>query len=255
LLRQKAQEDVTRLRDSFDKGLVTRTRVQQAERDLAGNEATITGQEAQITSQRAQIRSMQQRIRSKLDAVAKARLDFERLTVNSKSLAQVVSTVSGRVIEVKKRVGDRVGNAEVVATVEPPSSGIEPIVYINSASGKRIRPQMEAQVSPTTVRREEYGFMKAEIMTVGEYPVTPDAVKNVTGNDELVKELLASGTKIEVHVGLKPDDNTVSGYAWSSSGGPPFKVDGGTRVAVSVVVDRKAPISYVLPIIKNALGG
>jgi HlyD family secretion protein len=114
---------------------------------------------------------------------------------------------------------------------------------------------MEAQVSPSTVRREEFGFMKGEIKVVGEYPVGIDAVKSVTANDQLAAELVGQGTKIEVHVGLQPDSNTTSGYVWSSSGGPPFKVDGGTRVSVAVVVERRAPISYVLPIFKKALGG
>jgi HlyD family secretion protein len=256
LLRQKAAEDVARLSAALKDGLVTRTRVQQSERELSGYDATLTGNDAQITSQRAQIRSIQQRIRAKSDAVEKARAEFERVTVLKESLAQVLSTVAGRVVEIKKRVGDRVANGEVVATVEPPAAGIEPIVYINSGNGKRIKPGMEAQVSPSTVRREEYGFMKGEIRAVGDYPVTPDAVRSVVGgNDQAAAELLGQGTKIEVHVGLSPDSKTPSGYMWSSSSGPPFKVDGGTRVMVSVVVDRKAPISYVLPIFKQALGG
>jgi HlyD family secretion protein len=255
LMRQKSQEDLTRLRDSLEKGLVTRNRVQQAERDLASIEATLTGGTSQVTSQRAQIRSVQQRIRAKADAVEKARSDLMRLTQTKESLAQISSTVEGVVIEMKKRVGDHVSRNEVVATIEPPSSGIEPIVYIPSANGKRIKPGMEAQVSPSTVRREEFGFMKGEIKVVGEYPVGIDAVKSVTANDQLAAELVGQGTKIEVHVGLQPDSNTTSGYVWSSSGGPPFKVDGGTRVSVAVVVERRAPISYVLPIFKKALGG
>jgi HlyD family secretion protein len=256
LLKQKASEDVARLSAALRDGLVTRTRVQQAERELSGYEATLTGNDAQIASQRAQIRSIQQRIRAKSDAVEKAKSDLDRVTVTKESLAQVSSTVAGRVVEIKKRVGDRVVTGEVVATVEPPAAGIEPIVYVASGNGKRIKPGMEAQVSPSTVRREEYGFMKGDIRAVGDYPVTPDAVKSVVGgNDQAAAELLGQGTKIEVHVGLKPDARTPSGYTWSSSSGPPFKVDGGTRVVVSVVVDRKAPISYVLPIFKQALGG
>jgi HlyD family secretion protein len=255
-MRQRASEDVTRLRTSLEQGLVTRNRVQQAERDLAGYEASITGQDAQVRAQRSQQNAVRQQIRARFDAVEKARAELERLTVVKRSLGDVTSTVTGRVVEIKKRVGDRVSNAEVVATIEPPAAGIEPIVYINSGNGKRIKPGMEAQVSPSTVRREEYGFMKAAIRAVGDYPVTPDAVKSVVGgNDQAVAELLGQGTKIEVHVGLTPDTHTPSGYAWSSSSGPPFKVDGGTRVMVSVVVDRKPPISYVLPIVKGALGG
>jgi HlyD family secretion protein len=90
---------------------------------------------------------------------------------------------------------------------------------------------------------------------VGDYPVTPEGVQAVVRNESIVKELMGSGSKIEIAVGLIPDATTPSGYVWSSSSGPPFKVEGGTRVNVSVVVERKAPISYVLPMFRGATGG
>jgi multidrug resistance efflux pump len=163
--------------------------------------------------------------------------------------------VEGHVIELRHRVGDFVRNGEVVATIEPPSTNIEPVVYINSANGKRVKPGMEVQVSPTTVRREEYGFMKGQIRTVGEYAVTADAVESVTGNKQLVEELLKSGTKVEVQVGLLANRDTASGYTWSSSGGPPFKIEGGTKVSVSVVASQTSPFNYyVTPIFRNMFG-
>jgi len=255
LLLQKSRDEYNRLKESLDKGLVTPKRVEQAQRDAAGFESQINGKDAQIATLNAQIRQVQQRLRAKEDAVAKARREFERVGNVSNSLAQVQSTVVGRVVEVKKRVGDLVQEGDVVATVEPPGAGIEPIVYINSGNGKRIKPGMEAQVSPLTVRKEDYGFMKAKIGVVGEYPVTQEAVKAVTGNDQQVQELLAQGTKIEIHAVLQADPKAPSGYAWSTSGGPPFQIDGGTRVTVAVVVARKPPISYVLPIFKGTTGG
>jgi len=255
LLLQKSREEVARLQESLGRGLVTPKRVEQAERDKANYESQINGKDAQIASINAQIRQVQQRIRAKEDNVAKARREFERVGNVTNSLAQVQSTVMGRVVEVKKRVGDLVQEGDVVATVEPPGAGVEPIVYINSGNGKRIKPGMEAQVAPLTVRKEDYGYMKATIGVVGEYPVTQEAVKAVTGNDQQVQELTAQGTKIEVHVVLQPDPKAPSGYAWSSSQGPPFQIDGGTRITVAVVVARKPPISYVLPIFKGTQGG
>jgi HlyD family secretion protein len=255
-LLQKAREDLVRLNQSLKEGLVTRGRVDQAERDKAGLEASLNGKDGQIASQNAQIRSVVQRIRAKEEAVAKARRELERVSVVTSSLAKVTSTVEGHVIELRRRVGDFVKNGEVIATVEPPSSAIEPVVYISSANGKRIKQGMEVQVSPTTVRREEYGFMRGQIQIVGEYPVTSEAVKSVTGNDQLTQELLASGTKIEVHVGLLPNADTASGYSWSSSGGPPFKIEGGTKVSVSVMAAKTSPFNYyVTPIFRNMIGG
>jgi HlyD family secretion protein len=248
LLLQKATEEVTRLQESLSRGLITPRRVEQAERDKANFESQINAKDAQIASLNAQIRSVTQRIRAKEDNVAKARREFEKVGAVSSSLAQIQSTVVGRVVELKKRTGDLVQNGDVVAIVEPPGAGIEPIVYINSGNGKRIKPGMEAQVLPLTVRPDEYGYMTAKIGVVGEYPVTSEAVKAVTGNDQMVQELLASGSKIEVHAVLEPNAKVPSGYSWSTSSGPPFQIDGGTRVTVAVVVARKPPISYVLPI-------
>jgi len=256
LLLQKANEDVVRKSEALKSGLVTARSVEQAERDRASLESQLTGKDAQIQSQNAQIRSLLQRIRAKEDAVAKARREFERVGAVTTSLAQIQSTVAGRVVELKKRVGDLVQNGDIVATVEPPSSGVEPVVYISSANGKRIKPGMEAQLVPLTVRREEFGYMKGRVQNVGEFPVTPEAVNAVTANEQLTRELLASGTKIEVHIAPERSASTPSGYEWSSSRGPDRdKVTGGTRISVAVIVARKPPISYVLPIFKSTLGG
>ncbi len=253
--RTRITQDLARLNEALAKGLVTRNRVDQANRELLSINANITGLNAQVNNAQAQIRAQQQRIRAKFDAVQSAKSELERMTNTASAVSQLTSTVAGRVVEIKKRVGDRVSNGEVVATIEPPSATLEPVVYINSATGKRIHPHMETQISPSTVRREEYGFMKGEIVSVGEYPVTPEAVQATVANQALAQELIAGGSKIEVRVALKPDPSTPSGYAWSSSSGPPFRIEGGTRVVVSVVVERKRPISYVLPIFCGSMGG
>ncbi len=204
-LLAKAREDLARLEQSFKEGLVNRQTVDQALRDVSTFQAQLTGKDSQIASENAQIRSVVQRIRAKEEAVAKARRELERVSVTTSSLARLTSTVEGKVIELRKRVGDFVRTGEVVAVIEPPSSAIEPVVYIDSANGKRVKSGMEVQVSPSTVRREEYGFMKGEIQVVGDYAVTKDAVKSVTANNQLAEELLKSGTKVEVHVGLIPN--------------------------------------------------
>jgi HlyD family secretion protein len=254
-LLQKARETLVRQRQALKDGLVTRSVVDQAERDVASFEASLTGKDGQISNQNAQIRSVQERIRAKEEAVARARRELERVSVVSSSLAKVSSTVEGHVVELRHRVGDFVRNGEVIATIEPPSTNIEPVVYISSTNGKRVKPGMEVQVSPSTVRREEYGFMKGLVRTVGEYAVTAEGVEAVTGNKQLVEELLKSGTKIEVQIGLLANKNTPSGYGWSSSDGPPFKIEGGTRVSVSVVASQSSPFNYyVTPIFRNMLG-
>ncbi len=251
----RVNEDLALKRESLQKGLVTKARVQAIERETLGLQANVNTLKATINSLYASIRGVDQRIRARAASVEAARLELERLTNTAESATQVKATVAGRVIEVKKSVGDRVRNGDVLAIVEPPSATLEPVVYVNSQVGKRIKPGMEAQISPSTVKREEYGFMKGTVRSVGEYPVTPEAVMASVANVALANELLGDSAKIEVRVALTPNAQAVSGFEWSSSGGPPYKVDSGTRVTVSVVVDRRAPITYVLPIIRGTVGG
>ena len=235
------------------KGLITAARVQTDEQTALGLRGQINTLNGTISSLSSSNASVQQKIRARSTAVETARAELARAQTKSTAVTQVTTTVAGRVVEVKKSVGDRITNGEVLAVIEPPSATLEPVVYVSSINGKRIKNLMEAQISPTTIRREEFGFIKGEVQSVGDYAVTPEGVQSVVANSALAKELIGSQSKLEVRVRLK-GAATVSGFEWSTSGGPPFKIDSGERLTVSFVVDRKPPIAYVLPFLKSSLG-
>jgi HlyD family secretion protein len=79
-------------------------------------------------------------------------------------------------------------------------------------------------------------------------------MKVVLRNDELVKQLSNKGAPIEVTALLSQDSTTKSGYKWSSSQGPPTGIFSGTQATASIVVDRKPPVEFVIPKIKELLG-
>lgn len=251
---RRIQAEIVRLRDDLaDKrqllarGLITRARVDAQEQQ-------VLSLSLELSSLEATLRSVEQRARARAADAEMAKLEYERAVDSAASVTTVRSTVDGRIVELRKQVGDRVTPGEVLAVVEPPSAQLEPLVYINAAVGKRIRPGMEAQISPSTVRREEFGFLVGTIRSVGDYPVTPQAVQAAVANEALARQLLGDAPRIEVWATLQPHAHTESGYTWSSSSGPPFKIDSGTVVAVSVVVDRRPPIAYVLPLVRRTLG-
>ena len=243
----KVDQELEVKRQSLEKGIITKQPVLALEREQASLRATITQIEAQI-------RAVEQGIRRRRLNADAAKRRVAELTATGKDSSQLKSPVTGRVIELKKKTGDSVAAGEVIAVLEPLSAQMQPVVYVPSTLGGRIKKGMEAQVSPSTVKREEYGYMKGMVSVVGEYPVTPDAALSVVANSALVQELLGNSAKIELRASLLKMEETPSGYAWSSSNGPPFQIASGTRVTVSVVVDRKAPITYVLPIIRSTLG-
>jgi HlyD family secretion protein len=249
------EADAADKRELLKKGLVTKARVDAIDAEVLSLRSMLTGTRAQITQLYNSIQAIQQRTRAKATSVEFARDELSRTSKTAASVTEVRSAVLGRVVEVKKRTGDRVQMGEAIALIEPPGAGLEPIVYVDSSIGKRIKPGMEAQISPSTVKREEHGFMRGTIKSVGDYPVTPQAVQAKVANQSLVQELVGDSAKIEIGAQLIPDKSTASGYKWSSSSGPPFKIDGGTRITVSVIYERRAPISLVLPIIRGTFGG
>src|SRR5579864_2718658 len=144
----KFNEDLAGAKDRLAKGLITKSRVDGLEMQVSGKQSQITSLKNQISNLDAQIRAIDERIRPRQRAVDAAKLELEQTLHTVAEVTRINASVEGRIVEVKKSVGDRVRNGEVVAIVEPPSSTLEPVVYVNSSSGKRIKPGMEAQISP-----------------------------------------------------------------------------------------------------------
>lgn len=243
----KADEELALKREMLAKGLVTRRQVTQLERDRS----TLSGE---VNRMDALVRSTEQRIRQRRLGADAAKRSYEELQGQTKRGSTLTSPAAGRVIEIKVRMGEQVRVGEVIAVLEPVGGDLQPVVFVLSKLAKQVQPNMEVQISPTSVKKEEFGFMKGTVAAIGEYPITPEGAMSIVANQALVSELLGKEAKVEMRAALIPSGETPSGYQWSSSAGPPFKIAGGSRVNVSVVVDRRAPISFVLPIIKSKLG-
>ena len=59
---------------------------------------------------------------------------------------------------------------------------------------------------------------------------------------------------MQVYGDLELDSTTPSGYKWSSSKGPHLKISSGTTTVVRVKVEERAPITFVLPILRSTSG-
>ncbi len=127
------------------------------------------------------------------------------------------------------------------------------VVFVPT-EGKRIQPGMEAQISPVTVKREEYGFMRGAVTFVSAQPATPQGMMRVLRNPALAEQLSGRAAPFMVEVSLETDPETVSGFAWSSPGGPPLDVESGTLCVVRVVVREERPISLVIPLVRRKFG-
>ncbi len=213
--------------------LRTRQELAQIEGQIAQSEMSQSGKTIQVDDLKRQLKEMEARLSSSTD---------------------VTSPHAGRVIEVTAASGGLVGPGTRILTLEPMNAPLDAVVYVPAAEGKKVRPGMDVRISPSTVKAEEYGFMLGKVRSVGSFPVTPEALRQVLRNDRLVDELAGKTASIEVVVQLLPDQKTPSGFKWSSSSGPPTQVYSGTIATGSVVVENRTPISYVLPVVKKSLG-
>lgn len=187
--------------------------------------------------------------------IAEARRGLDSLLEARKQAVSIVSPFAGRVVELKTGPGMLVSQGSPVLTVERAGTGggLEAVIYLSAADGKNVRRGMTSQITPSTVRREEHGFMPARVSYVADYAATPQSMMLLLQNDTLARDLAGGAPPIEVRAALQPAANE-SGYQWSSAAGAPVRLTSGTLCRAEIVVDRQRPLSLVIPIMKKSLG-
>ncbi|HYH79253.1 MAG TPA: NHLP bacteriocin system secretion protein [Longimicrobium sp.] len=186
-----------------------------------------------------------------------AQLELEKMERDLRRASQVVSPYTGRILEVMTEQGKMVGRGEPVLNLDLTGSSVKnlvAVIYVPSVHGKKVKPGMEIQIAPSTVRQEEFGMMLGKVTFVSSFPATPRGMAMALKNDQLVQSLSGQGAPYEVHADLIVDPTTLSRYRWSSSGGPPVEIQSGTLANGLVSVDRQRPIAAVLPLLRRWSG-
>lgn len=193
-----------------------------------------------------------------------------RLTVPAENrTVYVTSPTAGRVVEARVTEGSVVAVGTSLLSVEQPGRSLEAILYLPPTDARKLGPGMPVQLTPASVKWEEYGRLLGKVATVGAYPATPAGMQRVLGSEELAHTLAASGPPIEVRVELDRDPATASGYQWTTTlgtmtdaltawlpdgwngpselaAGPSIALQSGTPCAADVITDQQPPIFLVL---------
>jgi HlyD family secretion protein len=182
-------------------------------------------------------------------------LELERevaaLQLSYEESSRVVSAYAGTVQEIRARAGQFIQSGQSILSLERLDDPLEAVAFIPTEA-KRIRPGMAVQVSPVTVKREEFGFMFGEVVSVSGQPSTPDGIMRVVGNPILVEQLSGDGAPFMVRIALERDPATSSGFRWSSRAGPPTGIESGTLFQARVILERQRPIGLVIPFFRTA---
>jgi HlyD family secretion protein len=242
----------------LDDGLITH-------QTYLGTEQSLNTSRDQLASSRLELNGLelkdlaaQQQIDQQLETRRNAIRDLEiQVREDRAKLAEnvgVVSPFSGRVLELLVVRGDVVSPGTPILSVEVLSEDLIAVLFVPAADGKRIHPGMAARVSPTTVKREEYGFLEGRVTWTAAYPSTSRGMIRLLGNEALVAKLMKEGPPLQINVALERDPRTPTGYRWSSSRGPNLKISSGTLTTGSIIVKQDRPMSLVIPTVREKLG-
>ncbi|MDJ0648208.1 MAG: NHLP bacteriocin system secretion protein [Xenococcaceae cyanobacterium MO_188.B19] len=184
--------------------------------------------------------------------------EIAQLQQQIKTESQIVSQYSGRILEMTVNPGEVIQAGNRIASIDRNNEGgqLTSITYFPVQEGKKIESGMEIQITPKTVKRERFGGIIGDIKDISPFPVTTEAASKVVGNSQIIRGLVPENQPVVIQVSatLQSDDTTFSNYKWSSSTGPQLKLSAGTTTSARVKVEERAPITFVLPILRSVSG-
>ena len=237
-------------------GLVTGEQVEQvrgqldASRGRFGNDLTalrqlqvdiIGAQQASATS-----------VRTVGDQLSDARRRLQILEGRLQQAERIISTLAGRVLEVKTDVGSIVAAATPIVSIELASRPLRAMLVVPS-TGRVTKPGMLVRVIPSTESWQQSGFIIGKVETVSETPVTMQRLQRLLHNDALSQSLMSRGATYLVEVSLEKG-NTPSGFKWTTARGSEQPVTTGMLASGRITVDEQRPISLVIPMLRTSFG-
>ena len=167
---------------------------------------------------------------------------------------EIRSSLDGIVTELAVADGQVIAAGDYVARVSRGDQTDNVVVcYVPVTEGRRIKVGMKASVYPSTANKQEYGHMRGSVEYVDEYVTSRAEIRNQVAVTSLVDSFIQDGPVIEVRLNLEKDETTESGYWWSSKKGRSMDLVNGTMVAADISIEEKAPITMLLPYIREKL--
>jgi HlyD family secretion protein len=199
-------------------------------------------------------------------------LDGQKLTRTSR----ITSRAYGRVAQVLSGPGALVREGAPIVLLHAPKTELgtddagpayDSIIFVSGGEGKKIGLDNAVEVSPATVKREEHGFIRGQVVAISQLPATKLAMESALQHPELVDAFLkryAPGVLLRVHVKLREANVTAPGsitqsdrgndFLLSTSSGSAQVLKTGTMCQAAVVVEKRRLISLIVPWARKFVG-
>jgi HlyD family secretion protein len=239
-------------------GFISKQRVQenvqgeqQAEQDIKRAESDLVRLDGEALDTADRNRDELTKAQMRL---SEAERNLSQLTAQFAATSVVQAPVAGRVIETKVAEGSVVAAGASISSIQSGEQGLELVLYVPPEHGKAVKPGMPVRIEPATVRKEEWGTMLGEVVSISDFPATAEGMRAILQNPQLVHEFAADGPPYAARVRLEPVTGSPGHYRWSSGAGPPILITAGTLAAASVTVREDRPIAFAIPLFRNMTG-
>ncbi|MCD8090159.1 MAG: hypothetical protein LUD81_05965 [Clostridiales bacterium] len=175
----------------------------------------------------------------------------------SGNISELKSTQKGIVSSLNYKENEEFERYAEIISLSPSENSDDIIVcYFSVDEGKAVSEKMKAIVTPTYVDGQKSGHMEAVVISVDDYVTSPEDIKKLLGNnDMLVSQMAENGALNTVVLEIKKDGSTASGYYWSSKKGADIEVKTGSLCTVQIITDESSPVSRIFPDYNNTAEG
>lgn len=169
---------------------------------------------------------------------------------NQQNVAEnIYSDYDGIVDEVMVSKGSIIANGTPICSIRLTQNRDEltGVLYVPVDKGKRIESGMSIQLAPNGVDTSQSGSLIGVVRSVSQYPVQAQVIENSLGNAQLAQWIQQSQNSalMEVKFDLVKDEDSESGYLWTSVVGEHKPITAGSFCTGSIIIDRKPPIEKV----------
>lgn len=169
---------------------------------------------------------------------------------NQQNVAEnIYSDYDGIVDEVMVSKGSIISNGTPICSIRLTQNRDEltGVLYVPVDKGKRIESGMSIQLAPNGVDTSQSGSLIGVVRSVSQYPVQAQVIENSLGNAQLAQWIQQSQNSalMEVKFDLVKDEDSESGYLWTSVVGEHKPITAGSFCTGSIIIDRKPPIEKV----------
>jgi hypothetical protein len=168
-----------------------------------------------------------------------------RMRTVSGDIVALRAPSSGTLAQRSPQLGSFVRSGDAIATIQPAGASPVALVFVPVETDLRVAAGMPVRLSPADAQPDVFGFLRGHVTYTAPFPASSDRVKAALQSDAVAATFSPDVPVREVHVALDVDAS--GNLIWSGLQNARRALSPGTPCYATIVVEERAPISFVLP--------